>query len=101
MTKCCDKITGRSVYVNQLIRSCSSIGANISEAKYAQSRADLIHKLEIALKECHETEYWLELLYKTEYLTDEEYRSINEDNRELIKILITIIKRLKEDTDGH
>jgi four helix bundle protein len=60
----CDEIKGCSVYVNQLIRSSSSVGANLHEAKYAQSRADFISKLEIALKESSETEYWLELLYR-------------------------------------
>ena len=60
----CDSIKGCSVFVNQLLRSSSSIGANLHEAKYAQSRADFINKLEISLKECSETEYWLELLYK-------------------------------------
>lgn len=56
-TAVCDKLKGRVVFTNQLLRSCSSIGANSHEAKYAQSRADFIHKLEIALKECFETEY--------------------------------------------
>ena len=60
----CDEIKGCSVFVNQLLRCSSSIGANIHEAKYAQSRADFINKLEIALKESSETDYWLELLYR-------------------------------------
>lgn len=60
----CDNISGCSVYKNQLLRASSSIGANIHEAKYAQSRADFIHKLEIALKESSETDHWLELLYR-------------------------------------
>ena len=60
----CDTIKGCSVYKNQLLRASSSIGANLHEAKYAQSRADFIHKLEIALKESSETEYWIELLYR-------------------------------------
>ncbi len=60
----CDQIKGCSVYTSQLIRCSSSIGANLHEAKYAQSRADFIHKLEIALKESYETEYWLELLFR-------------------------------------
>lgn len=64
ITYVCDNIKGRSVYVNQLLRSCSSIGANSHEAKYAQSKADFISKMEIALKECYETEYWLEILFK-------------------------------------
>ena len=69
----CDEIKGCSVYVNQLSRSSSSIGANIHEAKYAQSRADFISKLEIALKESSETEYWLELLYRKNKLSQEQH----------------------------
>lgn len=69
----CDEINGCSVYKNQLIRSSSSIGANLFEAKYAQSRADFINKLEIALKESSETEYWIELLYRKNKITDEQY----------------------------
>ena len=63
VTAVCDEIQAKPVFVNQLLRSCSSIGANAHEAKYAHSRADFISKLEIALKECYETEYWLEILY--------------------------------------
>ena len=72
----CEDIKGCSVYTNQLIRSSSSIGANIFEAKYAQSRADFIHKLEIALKESSETEYWIELLYRKNKLSDDKYKSL-------------------------
>ena len=60
-----------------------------------------MNKLNIALKEADETEYWLELLYRTDYLTKEEYTSINNDNREIIKILTTIIKKLKIDTSSE
>ena len=70
----CDSIHGCSVFTNQLLRSSSSIGANLHEAKYAQSRADFINKLEISLKESSETEYWLELLYRKNKLTPEQYR---------------------------
>ena len=72
----CDTIKGCSVYVNQLLRCSSSIGANIHEAKYAQSRADFISKLEIALKESSETEYWLELLYRKQKLSAEQFASL-------------------------
>ena len=72
----CDEIKGCSVYTNQLVRSSSSIGANIHEAKYAQSRADLINKLEIALKETFETEYWLELLLRKKKLEDKQYKEL-------------------------
>ncbi len=72
----CEDIKGCSVYVNQLLRSSSSIGANIHEAKYAQSRADFISKLEIALKESYETEYWLELLYRKNKLSQDKYTDL-------------------------
>ena len=66
----CDEISGCSVYVNQLLRSSSSIGANLHEARYAQSRADFISKLEISLKESSETDYWLELLFRKKKLPE-------------------------------
>ena len=69
----CDEIRGCAVYVNQLLRSYSSIGANLHEAKYAQSRADFISKLEISLKESSESEYWLELLFRKKKLSPEQY----------------------------
>ena len=72
----CDEIKGCSVFVNQLLRCSSSIGANIHEAKYAQSRADFINKLEIALKESSETDYWLELLYRKQKLSNECYHAL-------------------------
>ena len=68
--KMCDGIKGHYSIINQLERSATSIGANIREAKYAHSRADFISKLQISLKECYETEYWLELLYKSEIVLD-------------------------------
>ena len=70
----CEEIKGCSVYTTQLLRASSSIGANLHEARYAESRADFIHKLEIALKECSETEYWIELLYRKNKFTDEQYK---------------------------
>lgn len=70
----CEEIEGCGHYSGQLIRSSSSIGANVHEAKYAQSRADFIHKLEIALKECQETEYWIELLYRKGKLELSQYK---------------------------
>ena len=76
-TTICDKIQGRTVFVNQLIRCCSSIGANNHEAKYAHSRADFISKLEIALKECYETEYWLEILHRVDALSPEQFKSLS------------------------
>ncbi|MBE7018466.1 MAG: four helix bundle protein [Ruminococcaceae bacterium] len=72
----CDTIKGCSIYVNQLLRCSSSIGANLHEAKYAQSRADFINKLEIALKESYETEYWLELLLRKTKIDEPTYRNL-------------------------
>ena len=72
----CDNIKGCSIYVNQLLRSSSSIGANLHEAKYAQSKADFINKLEIALKESYETEYWLELLLRKNKIDEPIYRTL-------------------------
>ena len=69
-----EEIKGCSVYTNQLLRSSSSIGANIHEAKYAQSKPDFIHKLEIALKESSETDYWLELIYRKQKINEETYK---------------------------
>ena len=74
ITAVCDTIKGRAVFVNQLLRSCSSIGANSYEAKYAQSTADFVNKLEIALKECYETDYWLEILFKVGSMDESTYK---------------------------
>ena len=84
------------VLSKQLLRSGTSIGANVREAVYAQSRKDFISKMSIALKEASETEYWLELLYKTEYLTNEQYDSIRHDCSEVAKLLTAIVKTSKE-----
>ena len=75
----CEDIKGCSVYINQLLRSSSSIGANLHEAKYAQSRADFIHKIEIALKESSETEYWLELLYRKHKISESNYKELKNE----------------------
>ena len=79
----------------QLLKSGTSIGANIREAIRAQSRNDFISKLNIALKEASETEYWLELLYRTDYITEKEYDSICGECKELNKILISIVRTTK------
>ena len=81
---------------SQLLRSGTSIGANISESKNAQSRSDFINKLNIALKESDETEYWLKLLYKTEILDKQSYISIHSDCAELIRLLTSIIRTSKD-----
>ena len=85
----CDHIKGCSVFVNQLVRSSSSIGANVHEAKYAQSYADFINKLEIALKESSETDYWLELLFKTNYIDENTYKSLNNSCTSIRVMLIS------------
>ena len=79
----------------QLIRAGTSIGANIVESQQAQSRADFISKLEIALKETTETKYWLRLMRETGYLSESEFESIFSDCAELEKILVRIIKSTK------
>ncbi len=83
------------VLSKQLLRSGTSIGALIREAEHAQSKADFIHKMSIALKEANETEYWLVLLYKTEYIQANAYDSISKDAVELLKMLISIVKTSK------
>ena len=80
----------------QLLKCGTSIGANVAEAQQAQSRPDFTSKLNIALKEAYETNYWLRLLFETEYLTEEQFASIIEDCSELERMLIAIIKTTKE-----
>ena len=81
----------------QLLRSGTSIGANVREAYNGESTPDFIHKLGIAQKECDETAYWLELLYETNYLTEKEFDSSHADCQELLKIIRSIILTKK----GH
>ena len=81
------------VLSKQLLRSGTSIGANTSEAQKAQSSADFNAKMNIALKEANETEYWLRLLHETEYLNDKEFSSIHNDIKEIIAILVSICKK--------
>ena len=80
------------VLSKQVLRSGTSIGANIREAHQGQSKRDFIHKMSIALKEATETEYWLELLNETDYISNNEFKSIYNDCNELNKLLISIIK---------
>ncbi len=79
------------VMSKQLLRSGTSIGANTREALNAESKADFVHKLAIAQKECDESLYWLELLKETNYLNENEYKSISSDATELLKIIRSII----------
>jgi four helix bundle protein len=80
----------------QLLRSGTSIGANIREAINAQSQADFIHKFSIAQKECDETLYWIELLKETNYINDSEFSSIHNDASEILKIIRSIILTTKK-----
>ena len=84
------------VLSKQLLRSGTSIGANIAEAQQAQSKADFIHKMNIALKESYETDYWLRLLHATQHLNQAAFDSIAGDCTELIKMLVAIVKTAKE-----
>lgn len=79
----------------QLLQSGTSIGANIAESQQAQSRPDFIPKLNIALKEAVETNYWLRLLYATNFLSNAEFSSIMDDCREIEKLLTAILKSIK------
>jgi len=83
------------VLSKQILRSGTAIGALIREAQHAESKADFIHKLSIALKEANETEYWLLLLYKTNYINEQLFNSQTKDIDELIKLLVSIIKTSK------
>lgn len=84
------------VLSNQILRSGTSIGANVREAEHAQSKADFIHKLSIALKEANETEYWLDLLYETQYMTIEMFQNIKNKIVEILKLLTSIINTSKK-----
>lgn len=92
--------TEKKEYVlsKQLLRSGTSIGANVAEAQYGSSRKDFQAKLYIALRECAETLYWLELLYSCSYLSQQEYQSLYSDCDELRKLLSSITKSVREGT---
>ena len=83
------------ILAKQLLRSGTSIGANVSESQQAQSRPDFVNKLNIALKEAAETEYWLRLLYETDYLSNEQFHSIINDCDEVKSLLVAIVKSSK------
>ncbi len=84
-----------TVMSKQLLRCGTSIGANVREGLYAQSRKDFISKLNIALKEAGETDYWLDVIHSAEYFTDDEYQSLKDDNDELLKLLTSILNKTK------
>ena len=96
MCKSIKETKRESVLTNQLMRSGTSIGANIHESKYAHGTADFISKMQIALKECYESEYWLELLNRTGYIDDEQYKSIINNCGQIRRMLISSINTVKE-----
>ena len=91
-----DKIQGKGVLKNQILKSGTSIGANIHEANYAQSKADFVSKLQIALKECYETEYWLKLFSKTDIIDKTVYSELQNDCGKIRRVLISSINTTKE-----
>ena len=92
----CDSIKGHYSLVNQLERSATSIGANIREANYAHSRPDFIAKIQIALKECYETEYWLELMERAEICKDETVSALLHDCGSIRRLLISSVNTAKQ-----
>jgi len=83
------------VLSKQVLRSGTAIGALVKESEHAQSKADFIHKMNIALKEANETVYWLSLLKDSDYITDKSFESLHSDATELLKLLISIVKTSK------
>ena len=84
-----------SALINQLLRCGTSVGANVHEAQYAQGTKDFISKLEIAQKECYETEYWLELLFETNCMSGEDYKTLQNDCGAIRRMLISSLKTIK------
>ncbi len=93
--KLCDDIKGHYSIVNQLERSATSIGANIREANYAHSKPDFVSKLQISLKECYETEYWLELMLKAEILSDDIAKILLHDCGSIRRMLVASVNTIK------
>ena len=84
------------VLSKQLLRSGTSVGAMVQEAKFAQSRADFINKLSIALKEANEAKYWIKLLYETDYMEKTMYESVYSDVKEIVAMLVSIVRTSKD-----
>ena len=91
----CESLKGKNSLINQLLRSGTSIGANIHEGNYASSKADFIAKFQIALKECYETEYWLKLFAKTNIISEQVYNKLINDSGKIRRILISSINTAK------
>ena len=96
MSKRIKETKRESVLTNQLMRSGTSIGANIHESKYAHGTADFISKMQIALKECYESEYWLELLNRTGYINNEQYKTLINNGGQIRRMLISSINTVKD-----
>ena len=101
ITELCSKIKGRPEYTKQLIRSASSISANIAEAKYAESNADFVHKLEIAQKEANETENWLSVLYKSGIIDELNFKFLRNKCGKIRRMLIASITTVKSKMNGQ
>ena len=84
------------VLSKQLLRSGTSVGAMVQEAKFAQSRADFINKLSIALKAANEAKYWIKLLYETDYMEKTMYESVYSDVKEIVAMLVSIVRTSKD-----
>jgi len=95
LCRCIKQNQRESVLTNQLLRSGTSIGANIHESKYAHGTSDFIAKMQIALKECYESEYWLELLNRTGYIPDEQYNKLQNTCGQIRRMLISSINTVK------
>jgi four helix bundle protein len=93
--------TGRREFVisNQLLRSGTAVGALVREAEYGQSKADFISKMNIALKEANETEYWIDLLKATGYLDQENYNELSAKSKELLRMLIATVKTARKNSE--
>ncbi len=89
------------VLSKQLLRSGTSIGAMMREAKFAQSRADFVNKASIALKEANETLYWIELLHESNYFDDQSFNSIHDEANQITAILVSIVKSTKQNTEKY
>ena len=94
----CESLKGKNSLTNQLLRSGTSIGANIHEGNYASSKADFVAKFQIALKECYETEYWLKLFAKTNIISEQAYNKLINDSGRIRRILISSINTAKSNS---
>ena len=100
--KLCETLRSRgksAVLLNQFLRCGTSIGANIHEANYASSRADFINKLQISLKECYETDYWLSVFHESDIITDEEYKKMDAECGKIRRLLIASVNTAKQNSE--